>query len=343
MPRILTNKFNLPPMIEKAIRHDSYKIGGDLSCSALIDAPQINVLKKQNDYEEDISDLLDALMGTSLHSVLERATIDNVRKSAFQLTMETLMDKYKTVQDEQKKAGMLKVIEYLKKYSDAVIKIDERYETEKTLACEIDGITIYGTRDLYDTLTNTIEDYKSCKVYAWLYEEARIKWMQQLNVYAYLSIVNGYDVKGLVINAFFKDWNSGGLQRNQKDYPPHRIMRIPVKLYDMESLTKFVHHRVKLHKQALEGNVPLCSGKERWSVSDTYAVKHAGTKRALKVFDEKNLAQTWFDENKQRYKNPFIEVRPGDSRRCKDFCVVAPFCNQRKEELKKQLEIANES
>jgi hypothetical protein len=120
-------------------------------------------------------------------------------------------------------------------------------------------------------------------------------------------------------------------------------MRVPVKLYDMEALTKFVHHRVKLHKQALEGNVPLCSGKERWSVSDTYAIKHDGTKRALKVFDEKNLAQTWFDENKQRYKNPFIEVRPGSSKRCDSYCVVNKFCPQYKLEQENNLRIANES
>src|ERR1700748_2236380 len=331
MPRVLTNKFGLPDIIVKAIQYDTYFIGGDLSASTLLDSPRIAALKKKHTYTEDVSDMLDALLGTSLHHVLERATINNARKSAFNLTMETLMEHYKKVQDEEKKASMLKVITYLKKYSDAAIKIDERYETEMTLRWEVDGIVIYGTRDLYDNITKYIEDYKSTKTWAWTFPESQLKWKQQLNIYAYLAIMNGYEVKGLIINAFFKDWSKSNLNRT-KDYPPQKIMRIPVKLDPIEVMTEYVHERVAMHKKAMAGDLPLCTGTERWASANQYAVKTPGVKKSLKNFDEKDFAEKWLLENRHRLKNPFIEIRPGESRRCAEYCPVAQFCDQRKAE-----------
>lgn len=341
MARLITNRYNLPDPIVRAVQYDSYFIGGDIGASTLIDSPRIHLLKQRNDYTVDVAEMLDALLGTAMHSILERATINNVRKDAFELTMATLMDKYKTVQDPTKKEGMMKVITYLKKYSEVAIPIDTRYEIEKTLRWDVDGMTIYGTRDLYDTLTHTIEDYKSTKVFTWTNQESRNKWMQQLNIYAYLSIMNGYEVKGLVINAFYKDWSKFNVNRF-KDYPPNKIMRIPVRLYDIETLTKFVHALVKKHKTAMEGELPLCTGTDRWASADQFAIKTPGAKKSIKNFDEEAMAQNWMTENQHKYKNAFIEKRPGDSQRCDSYCPVASFCTQRQDELKRKLEEANQ-
>lgn len=340
MPRVLTNKYGLPDMIVKAVQYDTHAVAGEISVSQLIDSPRIRFLKQRHVYEEDVADLLDALLGTAMHHVLERATMDNVRKMAFQLTMETLLNHHKVVKDEQKKESMFKIIKYLKQYSDVVLKVDDRYETEKTLRWEVDGVVVYGTRDLYDNLTQAIEDYKSTKVWTWIFEESRLKWMLQLNMYAFLSIMNGYDVKHLIINAFFKDWSMGNLNRN-KDYPPKKIMRIPIELFSIERLTTEIHYHVKRHKDAMTATVlPDCSGLERWAEADQYAIKTPGIKRSIKNFDDKVLARNWLQENGHKHKNAFIELRPGDSKRCAEYCPVAKFCDQRAVELKRQEEEA---
>lgn len=71
----LTNVHNLPAAIIAAIQADPYTGGGDVSCTRLIDAPQIRVLggKHKDEITVDASELVFALMGQCLHTVLERA------------------------------------------------------------------------------------------------------------------------------------------------------------------------------------------------------------------------------------------------------------------------------
>jgi len=71
----LTNVHNLPAAIIAAIQADPYTGGGDVSCTRLIDAPQIRVLggKHKDEITVDASELVFALMGQAIHAVLERA------------------------------------------------------------------------------------------------------------------------------------------------------------------------------------------------------------------------------------------------------------------------------
>lgn len=74
-----TNKFNLPFAIVSAIKNDGY--GGPqneinrISCSTIKDSPRIHFLKVRHweELEEDVSDGLWKLLGTALHTILERA------------------------------------------------------------------------------------------------------------------------------------------------------------------------------------------------------------------------------------------------------------------------------
>jgi hypothetical protein len=71
----LTNVHNLPAAIIAAIQADPYTGGGDVSCTRLIDAPQIRVLggKHKDEITVDASEMVFALMGQAIHAVLERA------------------------------------------------------------------------------------------------------------------------------------------------------------------------------------------------------------------------------------------------------------------------------
>ena len=71
----LTNVHNLPAAIVAAMQADPYSGGGDISCTRLIDAPQIRVLggKHKDEITVDASERVFALMGQAVHTVLERA------------------------------------------------------------------------------------------------------------------------------------------------------------------------------------------------------------------------------------------------------------------------------
>ena len=71
----ITNRHNLPAAILAAIQADPYTGGGDISCTKLIDAPQIRVLGSKHHHEVtvDASERVFSLMGQAVHVVLERA------------------------------------------------------------------------------------------------------------------------------------------------------------------------------------------------------------------------------------------------------------------------------
>ena len=75
----LTNKSNLPSVIKRAVLNDPYDgSGSDISTTRLIAPPRIKVLEEKHwdEIEEDLSDKIWALLGSSVHSVIERAVTD---------------------------------------------------------------------------------------------------------------------------------------------------------------------------------------------------------------------------------------------------------------------------
>ena len=73
----ISNVCGLPAALVEAITADPYPAGktGDISCTRLIDAPRIRVLTQRHgkDITEDASDRIWALLGQSVHTILERA------------------------------------------------------------------------------------------------------------------------------------------------------------------------------------------------------------------------------------------------------------------------------
>lgn len=71
----LTNVYDLPEALVRAIKNDPYTGGGDISVTKLIDSPQVRVLRKQYGHAvvEDVSDRIWSLLGQAVHTILERA------------------------------------------------------------------------------------------------------------------------------------------------------------------------------------------------------------------------------------------------------------------------------
>lgn len=71
----ITNVYNLPAAIVRAVESDPYVGGGDISCTKLIDAPQIRTLlaEHKDRVVVDVSERVWALLGQAVHTILERA------------------------------------------------------------------------------------------------------------------------------------------------------------------------------------------------------------------------------------------------------------------------------
>ena len=71
----LTNKFNLPQTFVNVIQRPTYTKGNaHISATELINSPRIVQLKQKHwdDLEQDASEMVWALFGTSVHGLLER-------------------------------------------------------------------------------------------------------------------------------------------------------------------------------------------------------------------------------------------------------------------------------
>ena len=95
---------------------------------------------------------------------------------------------------------------------------------------------------------------------------------------------------------------------------------------------------ISLHQDAEFANfnddpLPICTDVERWSRPTTYAAKKKTNKRALRVFDSMEDAETYLDsQGLADSKEHEVEVRQGVHVRCEqNWCRVAEFCDQWRE------------
>lgn len=329
----ITNVKGLPQPVVDAIKYDTYKVGGDISVTTLIDAPQIRILKRAHRHQitEDVSEMLWALMGTCVHMVLERAHINDLRKRAFMTVLETI--KENSVQYSEKDQEALQELQnkIIKLMVQFFPEVESRYIWESTLTFQYRGKILYGTFDLYDKIEKCLYDYKVCSVYAYAYPESRKKWSAQTNVYAFMLRESGIEVNEIRIVAIFRDWSASKMEISKGDYPESQLLTLNIPVVPQEKMLGYIKNRMDLHIEAENGNVPDCSGVERWASATEYVVKVTNRKKALRKLDSEAMAKEWVAANKHKFELPLtIFERPGESKRCESYCVVREFCEQRK-------------
>lgn len=325
---------NLPESFVNAIKTDNHIVNGDISVTQLIDAPQIRQLKKTNDYEMDVLDMVGMLLGTGFHTVLQEGDF----KGTFQS------------RDLQKAAGILKSLGEDKgeKYILKVIedKLKEKINTdvivEQTLTIEIDGMIISGTFDRFTQSLGLLEDYKTTSASSMMFPETKKQYAAQLNIYAAMLRENGYDVKAARIIAVLKDFSKMKIMTN-RDYPKEPVVMMDINLIPHDKVISYLKKRVALHKRAEQGESIPCSKKDRWAKADVFKVKKKGGKRSLKNHLSLEDAKKFIDINSFKYKEPlWIDHVKAESFRCaKGYCSMASICPQYAEEKRKAAEEAD--
>jgi hypothetical protein len=323
----ITNKYNLPQTLYDAIKYDSHKVAGDISVSQLIDSPQIRLLRKSHDVEEDVVDRLWALLGTAVHNVLERANISDYKRRAFMVVAEEL-EAIGKQGDNQKVINAAKFIRIM--MDEFFPELKQRYMYEQTLWWKIGEETLYGTLDLYEKATKTLFDYKVTSVYKYLYPESRRAWDIQTNTYAWLLRKNGFEVDHIKIVAIFRDHTKPKYSVSG-DYPQEKILEIPIQVVAQDRMTKYVESRMRLHEIAFKEGKSACSGHERWAEADAYAIMAANNPtRALRVLDSAEAAEAEMKSRQHKHQTTtlYIEKRLGQNKRCEKYCNVAHVCPQ---------------
>ena len=74
-----------------------------------------------------------------------------------------------------------------------------------------------------------------------------------------------------------------------------------------------------------DDDLPDCGKQDTWYSGDKFAVyKNETSAKAVKLFDSELEAQDYITN--KMYGVGIIQYRPGEYRRCQDYCEVCKFC-----------------
>jgi len=214
----------------------------------------------------------------------------------------------------------------------------DNHIVEERIHLEIDGTHISGAIDLQEVEEDGIilSDYKTTS--AWVVQNNKQDWHDQLNIYAYLvEKAKNKPVKKLQIVAIVRDWARRDAEK--EGYPQAPIVVIDIPLWPMEQREQFIKTRINQHKSAVLDmeidELTECTPADTWEKETTYAVKKEGGVRARSVHKTREEAEAVLT------KGYFLEVREGERTRCQSFCQVAPFCEQWKTYKEKNGNVSN--
>lgn len=206
----------------------------------------------------------------------------------------------------------------------------ENSMTEERMFMTICDRTISGQLDHYHD--GCVTDYKVTSVWSIIRGSKIDDWTKQLNSYAYLFTQNNLSIDRLQVVAILRDWSPTEKLRS-RDYPECPIVVIPITLWDTNKQWEYLVERVIAHSSAAtcdKKNLPKCTAEDMWETDPVYAVKKKGRKSAVKLFPSEQQAQYFISDSKDR-KSLSIEFRPGDRKKCANYCFVSSFCSQYQE------------
>jgi len=296
----ITNHFNLPAPVVKALSHDDYSRGeSNRSVTQLIDSPRYRILKKEHSdiIEKDVSDLIWIALGKAVHFMFEQ------HASGKYLPEERLFADV---------AGWT--------ISGAIdLQFGENQNvTLSDFKCTSVWSVIYGSPSWE----------KQLNFYAWLAEKAKDITVKKLTVVAILrdwKMSDYQNSKGNyppapIMEVDIPLWS----QENRTEYVEERVA---------------IHQEAEFNRLTGDP-LPHCTDEERWKTESKWAVKKPKNKRASKVFSSAEEAQEYVDKNEglvieERPSVPNKCVkRTMPNGRAMSYCPISDYCEQYQQELK---------
>lgn len=284
----ITNNSNLPQVMVDVAENDTYTPIGDLGVTTLIDSPRIRVLKKHNEYTEDVLDLVWSIFGTAVHSIIERAC-------------EKHPDKYESEKQVSINVDGTIIGGTLDLYDKNTKKLQDFKVT-----------TVWSV--VYDDRKRHWS--KQLNIYYYMlhkegYDVDGISIIAILKDWSAAQANRGGD----------KYPNKQIVEIPIRQAPIERIeeyIRERVKLHkDQEAI----------YLEKGEPEMDICTEEDRWAKQTKYAVKKDGRKTAIRVLDSMKEADEWIAEKGDPGEKLYIEVRKGEDIRCTQYCPVKEHCS----------------
>ena len=298
----ITNNFGMPqPFVDFAI-NDKYSKGkADISVTSLIDSPKIRLMKDKYDdqIEVDAVDMVWALFGTAVHSVLEKS-----KQSDDIITEERL---YKEV-DGWVLSGAIDRQEF--------ISNDDGSRTVNIIDYKVTSVwsVIYGKPEW--------ENQLNC--YAYLASKTNVG---SLKICAILRDWNRRDAekkedypKAPIVFVDIPLWDKSKTEEYIKDR---------IRIHQEAQISFDLNEDV-----GLCSDEDMWKKNDTWAVKKKGQKRAI---RVLDSEEEANNYIDWHNETDQVYTKKTdleIEFRSGEYTRCGNYCSVADFCNQYKERVK---------
>lgn len=206
--------------------------------------------------------------------------------------------------------------------------VGEGQHAEKRLEWEFDGYTLSGIVDFIDEKKEIILDWKTTSLWTYIYKSNYDKWLKQLQLSALLWFKNtGQWIQKGQIGALLKDYKKKPFP--EEGYPDSELQIIDFDLgspRDIEDWLLQVFDDIAIYETFDDHELPLCSPEERWNTGDKWAVIEKGKKRAARVYDNEDDALQHVSDAFSAGVKMEIDFRPGEDKRCKDYCPVKQFC-----------------
>jgi hypothetical protein len=198
---------------------------------------------------------------------------------------------------------------------------------EEKVTNSVMGYTITGKMDLYNMATGHIDDYKTAAIWKFIYKDFE-DWKKQGLIYGWLLRKNGLPAESVRFIGFLKD-HSKRKARYDAGYPQK-----PVELYefnitdsDIDEIENYICEKVySLHADQgkLDDEIEPCTAKERWQKPSKWALMKDGNKKAIKLYDSQDEAESAMAEKGNNY---YVQERPEENIKCLDYCACKHFCN----------------
>ncbi len=200
--------------------------------------------------------------------------------------------------------------------------------SEEYFSIPVGNMNVTGRVDCYDMTNGIIHDYKTASVWKVIKGDFS-DWRKQGLIYAWLLTKQGFEVNECRFTAILKD-HSKSKAKFDRNYPqvPTYVYQFTVSEKDLEETEKMIYAKVEELEKAKDlpdDELPMCSEQERWSKPTTYAVMKEGRKTALRVFEQKDLAEQYLASLNE--KKAYIEERKGTDGRCPEYCSCCEFCD----------------
>ena len=330
-----TNLHDLPDSLVRAVTAGQvlYEKEADVSSTELVAPIQQVQLRWRHDelIQTDILESVWALLGSAVHSILERASLPRQ-----QLALYGIMDSLvrEILDGDGNESGIQDVINRIYPIlRDLQDNPPEDIVERRQFYFDCLGWTVSCKPDYISS--GILDDYKITKAWA-VVAGAKPEWCRQLDINAFIAQINGVEVNQARIIAILKDWAALNTKKH-RDYPDKPIQILQVYLSPEEMVRSSIGFKVRQHQRALDqpdDKLPPCTPDERWHRPDKWCLHKIQKNgqpaaKAWRCYDTEQEALKQRDSMQKGYD---VQFRSGANVRCESYCPVKSFCCQYKRE-----------